>query len=190
MPINTQSGFWEFTSTQIAIGNSQPLTVTGGSGTAIADTGTSLLIVDPSVVSAYWSQVSGAMNSAQSGGVVFPCDSALPDLSLAIGDTYMANISGSLMNFAQAGTDSQTGQACKFTFPPFYLAPATAPRRGETILFVIDSTDTMGKNQSASAPSSPTEARTCKSTATSSSSHSSWRSTARDPRSALRRMFE
>jgi hypothetical protein len=145
VPINSQSGFWEFTSTQIAIGNSQPLTVTGGSGIAIADTGTSLLIVDPPVVSAYWSQVSGALNSAQSGGVVFPCDSALPDLGLAIGDTYMANISGSLMNFAQAGTDSQTGQACKFTFSPFYLASATAPRRGETILFVIGSTDMMGK---------------------------------------------
>ena len=118
MPINSQNGFWEFTSTQIAIGNSQPQTVTGGTGTAIADTGTSLLIVDPSVVSAYWGQVSGALNSAESGGVVFPCNSALPDLSLAIGDNYMATISGSLMNFAQAGTDSQTSQPCKFfVFP-------------------------------------------------------------------------
>jgi Eukaryotic aspartyl protease len=123
VPINSQNGFWEFTSTQIAIGNSQPQTVTGGSGTAIADTGTSLLIVDPPVVSAYWSQVSGALNSAQSGGVVFPCDSALPDLSLAIGDTYMATISGSLMNFAQAGTDSQTGKACKFFPFPLYPGP-------------------------------------------------------------------
>jgi Eukaryotic aspartyl protease len=118
VPVNSQNGFWEFTSTQVAIGNSQPQTVTGGSGTAIADTGTSLLIVDPSVVSAYWGQVSGAVNSAESGGVVFPCNSALPDLSLAIGDTYMATINGSLMNFAQAGADSQSGQACKFSVSP------------------------------------------------------------------------
>jgi hypothetical protein len=114
VPIASTTGFWEFASTQIAIGNSTPQAVTGGTGTAIADTGTSLLIVDPAVVSAYWGQVSGAMNSAQSGGVIFPCNSALPNLSLAIGDSYMATISGSLLNFASAGTDSQTGEACKF----------------------------------------------------------------------------
>lgn len=120
VPINSRSGFWEFTSTQIAVGNASAQTVTGGSGTAIADTGTSLLIVDPPVVSAYWSQVAGAVNSAQSGGVIFPCNSALPDFSVAIGSTYMATISGSLLNFAQAGADSQTGQTCEcpqFQFP-------------------------------------------------------------------------
>jgi hypothetical protein len=143
VPINSQNGFWEFTSTQIAIGNSPPQTVTGGSGIAIADTGTSLLIVDPPVVSAYWSQVSGAQNSPQTGGVVFPCNSALPDLSLAIGDSYMANISGSLMNFAQAGTDSQTSQACKFTFSPL-PSPNHCSRSGETLLLLIDSTNMMG----------------------------------------------
>jgi Eukaryotic aspartyl protease len=116
VPIDSTTGFWQFTSQSIAVGNGQPQTVQGGTGTAIADTGTSLLIVDPAVVSAYWSQVDGAMNSATAGGVVFPCNSALPDLSLAIGDSYMANISGSLMNFAQAGTDSQSGQACEFPF--------------------------------------------------------------------------
>lgn len=113
VPVNSRTGFWEFTSTQIAVGTGAPQTITGGSGIAIADTGTSLMIVDPAVVTAYWGQVAGATNSAQSGGVIFPCNSALPDFSVAIGSNYMAKISGSLLNFAQAGTDSQTGQACK-----------------------------------------------------------------------------
>jgi Eukaryotic aspartyl protease len=119
VPISSSSGFWEFTSTQIAVGTGAAQTVTGGSGTAIADTGTSLMIVDPAVVSAYWGQVSGAMNSAAAGGVVFPCSSPLPDFSVAVGSSYMATISGSLLNFAQAGSDSQTGEACKF--PPIFL---------------------------------------------------------------------
>lgn len=110
VPVDSSRGFWEFTSTQIAVGSAQAQTVTGGSGTAIADTGTSLLIVDDAVVNAYYSQVSGAQNSASVGGVVFPCTSTLPSLSVAIGNSYMAVIDGSLMNFSNAGTDQQTGE--------------------------------------------------------------------------------
>lgn len=113
VPVITSSGFWEFTSTQIAVGSSSAQTVTGGSGTAIADTGTSLLIVDDAVVTAYYNQVAGAQNSASAGGVVFPCTSTLPSLSLAIGDSYMAVIDGSLMNFSNAGTDTTTGEKCE-----------------------------------------------------------------------------
>jgi hypothetical protein len=116
IPVDSSRGFWEFASTQIAVGSGQAQTVPGGSGTAIADTGTSLLIVDDGVVQAYYSQVTGAQNSAQAGGVVFPCNSTLPSLSVAIGDSYMAVIDGSLMNFSNAGTDSQTGEQCEYTF--------------------------------------------------------------------------
>ena len=116
VPVDSSSGFWQFTSKTIAIGNGQPQTVSGGSGIAIADTGTSLMIVDDAVVQAYWSQVEGAQDDAQSGGVIFPCTSALPDLQVAVGDSYMATISGSLLNFAEAGSNSQTGQACEY-FP-------------------------------------------------------------------------
>lgn len=114
VPVDSSRGFWEFTSTQIAVGSAQAQTVTGGSGTAIADTGTSLLIVDDAVVNAYYSQVSGAQNSASVGGVVFPCTSTLPSLSVAIGNSYMAVIDGSLMNFSNAGTDQQTGEQLCF----------------------------------------------------------------------------
>lgn len=116
IPVDSSNGFWEFTSTQIAVGNSQAQAVQGGSGTAIADTGTSLLIVDDAVVEAYYSQVTGAQNSASAGGVVFPCTSTLPSLSLAIGDSYMAVIDGSLLNFSSAGPDQQTGESCEYLF--------------------------------------------------------------------------
>jgi hypothetical protein len=118
IPVDSSRGFWEFTSTQIAVGNTQAQTVQGGSGTAIADTGTSLLIVDDGVVTAYYSQVTGAQNSASAGGVVFPCTSTLPSLSVAVGDAYMAVIDGSLMNFSSAGTDQETGEQCEYIFGP------------------------------------------------------------------------
>ena len=114
VPINNANGFWEFTSQSIAVGSGAATAVQGGSGTAIADTGTSLLIVDPAVVQAYWSQVTGAQNNAQAGGVIFPCAATLPSVSLAIGTSYMATISGSLLNFAQAGADSASGTSYCF----------------------------------------------------------------------------
>jgi hypothetical protein len=119
VPVDSSQGFWEFATTQIAVGSEQVQTVQGGSGTAIADTGTSLLIVDDAVVDAYYTQVDGAQNSASAGGVIFPCTSTLPSLSLAVGDSYMAVIDGSLLNFSDAGTDQETGENCEF----FYSVP-------------------------------------------------------------------
>lgn len=107
--VDTTRGFWQFGSVQFAVGNDAPQTASTGSGTAIADTGTSLMLMDDEIVDAYYAKVDGSRLSAAIGGFVFPCNSALPDLKVAIGDTYMATVSGKLMNFAQAGTDSQTG---------------------------------------------------------------------------------
>jgi hypothetical protein len=116
VPVDSSQGFWEFATTQIAVGSDQAQTIQGGSGTAIADTGTSLLIVDDAVVEAYYAQVDGAQNSASAGGVIFPCTSTLPSLSLAVGDSYMAVVNGSLLNFSDAGTDQETGENCEFFY--------------------------------------------------------------------------
>lgn len=51
----------------------------------IADTGTSLLLTDSAVVTAYYKQVKGAKNDQQQGGYTFPCSATLPDFSLIIG---------------------------------------------------------------------------------------------------------
>ena len=112
VPVNTVNGFWQVDSKTFSVNGGQPQTAQGGSGTAIADTGTSLMLVDAAVVNSYYSQVDQAQNSAQVGGVVFPCNSQLPDLAVAMGDNYMATVPGNLMKFATVGTD-QTGQQCQ-----------------------------------------------------------------------------
>lgn len=112
VPVNTVNGFWQVDSQMFAVGNSQPQAAAGGSGTAIADTGTSLMLVDNAVVNAYYSQVDQAQNAANVGGIVFPCNAQLPDLQVAVGPNYMAKIPGSGLKFANVGVD-QTGQQCK-----------------------------------------------------------------------------
>jgi hypothetical protein len=61
--------------------------------------------VDPSVYKAYYSAVEGATESAQAGGMTYPCSAKLPDLGVAVGD-YMATVPGNMVTFAQV--DGQT----------------------------------------------------------------------------------
>jgi hypothetical protein len=96
-PINTTQGFWQFSSQKFQVGTGKVMTVAGGQ--AIADTGTTLMLVSPAIVNAYYSQVTGAVNSAQVGGVVYPCTSVLPDLSVDVGGGYMAVVAGKFINF-------------------------------------------------------------------------------------------
>ncbi|KAF2032652.1 acid protease [Setomelanomma holmii] len=98
IPVKAETGFWQFPSTKFAIGDKVFSNPQGSD--AIADTGTSLLLVDQQVAEAYYSQVKGAQNNAQVGGFVYPCSATLPDMSVAIGDSYMAKIPGNQITFA------------------------------------------------------------------------------------------
>ncbi|KAF4636879.1 hypothetical protein G7Y89_g1214 [Cudoniella acicularis] len=103
--VNTTSGFWQFSSQKFQVGTGTAMNVAGGQ--AIADTGTTLMLVNAAVVNAYYSQVTGAVNNQTVGGVTFPCNSQLPDLSVDVGGNYMAVVRGDDINFApvdQAGT--------------------------------------------------------------------------------------
>jgi hypothetical protein len=106
--INTTSGFWQFSSQTFSVSTGGSTTNVSG-GQAIADTGTTLMLADPTVVNAYYSQVQGAVNDASVGGVTFPCSATLPDLSVDIGGAVMATVSGSDINFAPV---DQTGTTC------------------------------------------------------------------------------
>jgi hypothetical protein len=104
-PINTTNGFWQFSSTRFSVNNGTQMTEADGQ--AIADTGTTLMLVNPAVVNMYYSNVNGAVNNATVGGITFPCSATLPDLQVDIGGNYMANIPGTIINFAkvdEAGT--------------------------------------------------------------------------------------
>jgi len=105
--VDPSNGFWEFSSSKFSVGNGKALSAIGG--TAIADTGTTLMLVDPAVVNAYYSQVAGAVNDQQVGGITFPCDADLPDLNVDVGGVYTATIQGSLLNFAQVDRNTCFG---------------------------------------------------------------------------------
>lgn len=95
--------FWEVPSTSFKVGDTTyPL---DGDTAAIIDTGSSLVLMPDSTCSAYYSEVPGATHVLGSEGWFFPCDAALPDLSIAIGDSY-ALIPGDLINFSH--DDSNT----------------------------------------------------------------------------------
>lgn len=113
--INTTNGFWQFSSSKFAVGTGAAQDATGGQ--AIADTGTTLMLVNTDVASAYYSEVTGAANDQEAGGITFPCDAALPDLSVDIGGNYMAVIPGNLINFTNvdaAGTSKLLPQIHPF----------------------------------------------------------------------------
>ena len=114
--VDPSNGFWEVDSASFAVQGVQG-TSQIANGKAIIDTGTSLMLVPNAMVTAYWSTVTGAQSSQQAGGVIFPCNTKLPDLQVAIGDNYMATVSGDTMNFANVGQDSTSGQQCKFHVP-------------------------------------------------------------------------
>jgi aspergillopepsin I len=86
VPVNSANGFWQFTA---------------GSniGSAIADTGTTLLLIPNANVEAYYAKVSGASYSNSEGGYVFPCSATLPNFNVAIGGKTFV-VPGSYINFA------------------------------------------------------------------------------------------
>ena len=67
--VNTANGFWEFTGSGYAVGSGSFKSL---SIDAIADTGTTLLLLPDSVVSAYYKQVKGAKNSNSRRRIYFP----------------------------------------------------------------------------------------------------------------------
>lgn len=105
-PVDNSQGFWGFTSTGFQVGNGtfQPTSIAG-----IADTGTTLLLLSDDVVNAYYSQVAGAKEDANAGGVTVPCDASLPDLTFGItADGAGITIPGALMNMGASGS----GNSC------------------------------------------------------------------------------
>ncbi|KAF7862730.1 hypothetical protein EAF04_007603 [Stromatinia cepivora] len=103
--VSSDNGFWEFPSTSYKVGSAVH---TMNGYTAIADTGTTLILMSDAVNSAYYAQVRGASYSNSAGGYVFPCSATLPTLSFKIGATYVT-IPSSLMNYGQASSSTCFG---------------------------------------------------------------------------------
>ena len=117
--VDSSKGFWEVDSASFAVQGVQGTSQING-GKAIVDTGTSLMLVPDQMLVAYWNTVNGAQLSQDAGGIIFPCNAALPDLQVAIGDNHMATVSGNGMNFANVGKDTTSGKQCKFVISAFW----------------------------------------------------------------------
>ena len=99
--VDSSQGFWTFSPTSYSIGKESG-SADASALTGIADTGTTLMLVDDAVVEEYYGQIKSAENSAQNGGYSFDCDEDLPDFTLTIGD-YDAVVPGSFINYAANG---------------------------------------------------------------------------------------
>ena len=97
-PVDSSRGYWEFDSNSYSVGGAQKQCTRCNNG--IADTGTSLVLVDQDVADTYYRQVQGATYSSLDGGYVYPCGSSLPDFGVAIGD-YTATIKGADVTYAE-----------------------------------------------------------------------------------------
>lgn len=102
--VDNSQGFWEFTGSGYAVGSGS---FKSSSIKAIADTGTTLLLVDDSVVTAYYKKVSGSSYDSSQGGYTFPCSTTLPSFTLGIG-SYKAVIPGTFMNYAPTDNSGTT----------------------------------------------------------------------------------
>lgn len=94
--VTTVNGFWEFNTSGYAVGSGLAIPLVLN---VIADTGTSLVYIQDSVLLAYYAQVSGARSSTSAGGWIFPCSATLPSFSVFI-NGYRATIPGTYLNYA------------------------------------------------------------------------------------------
>ncbi|KAK4188853.1 penicillopepsin [Podospora australis] len=99
IPSNTTRGFWKFDTSGFSVGSSTAPLKQISTGHAIADTGTTLMLVAKEVSDAYWEQVPGAKFMPTVGGIAFPCNSTLPDLFIDVGGAYAAKVRGHDINF-------------------------------------------------------------------------------------------
>lgn len=121
--VDASHGFWEFSSAQYSVGGG-PFTPVKEVHNAIADTGTSLMMVSPDVAKAYYKSIPSAIYANNAGGYIYPCKTNLPDLAVAIGDKFSATIPGALIHFSEVGTNTTTGETgeCCFSCMLEFLA--------------------------------------------------------------------
>ncbi|KAK2789938.1 Type I transmembrane sorting receptor [Onygenales sp. PD_10] len=106
-PVDTRDGYWTISTTGFAIGNytNHNATIKG-----LIDTGTSLLLLPPHIVSAYYASIPTARRispdqdpSITLGGWTIPCNATVPPFSVIIENTYTATIPSEYIKFQPMG---------------------------------------------------------------------------------------
>ncbi|KAK6525916.1 hypothetical protein TWF281_010959 [Arthrobotrys megalospora] len=101
--INPANGFWQFSSTSITVNGK--ITKRAKSNTSIADTGTTLALLDDTSCHAIYKQIPGAKYSSSYQGYIFPAsvtESQLPVVSVDVGGKSFV-IQKEDLGFADAG---------------------------------------------------------------------------------------
>ncbi|KAL2262150.1 hypothetical protein VTK26DRAFT_2312 [Humicola hyalothermophila] len=104
VPVNPDPGYWLFASSGWAVGSAN---FTSATINGIADTGTSLVYLPPTILTSYYRQVPGATNSAYYGGFVFPCSAELPPFTFGVGEARIT-IPPSYISYARVSPTSST----------------------------------------------------------------------------------
>ncbi|KAL9000588.1 MAG: hypothetical protein Q9169_000881 [Polycauliona sp. 2 TL-2023] len=107
-PIDSSNGFWQFKSTTASVG-AKKITRTGN--TAIADTGTTLALVDDELCKAIYGSIPGAQYDSDQQGYLFPSDTTLDELpvvSFDVGGREFA-VQKEDLAFASAGNGMTYG---------------------------------------------------------------------------------
>jgi len=81
--IDDRGGFWNFNSRYARIGNKIYRRI---AGTAIADTGASIILTHPHLVWKIYQEIPGAMYDSRQPGWVYPRDAAVPEIAFSVGD--------------------------------------------------------------------------------------------------------
>ncbi|PYH45740.1 pepsin-like aspartic protease [Aspergillus saccharolyticus JOP 1030-1] len=102
-PIDNSQGFWMFNSTSATVNGK---TITRSGNTAIADTGTTLALVDDDTCKAIYDAIPGAYYDSETQGYIYPSDTTeenLPVVSFAVGDKQFV-VQKEDLGFAEAKT--------------------------------------------------------------------------------------
>ncbi|OOF91654.1 hypothetical protein ASPCADRAFT_211010 [Aspergillus carbonarius ITEM 5010] len=108
--VDSSNGYWEFSTPQYRVADGDLKTI-DKVNTSIADTGTSLMLLNEDIVTAYYAEVPNSTYVNSVGGYIYPCNTTLPSFSIAIGSSSLATVPGNLISFSKVGTNTTTGQA-------------------------------------------------------------------------------
>lgn len=111
IPANTTAGFWQFTAQGFAVG-SNGTAAQSAPHQAIADTGTTLMLLPDAIVSAYYQAIPGAKFDSTNGGFTFGCKDQIPSFTVDMGK-YKAVVPGEFIKFAPVdGQTIETSTTC------------------------------------------------------------------------------
>jgi len=102
-PIDNSQGFWMFDSTSATVNGKE---IARSNNTAIADTGTTLALVDDATCKAIYAAIPGATYDQVSQGYIFPTSTSteqLPTVTFAVGDTQFT-VHKEALAFSEAKT--------------------------------------------------------------------------------------